>query len=270
MLSLPRIAEKYLSERVCSAHYVGCVRRTAGRCRDLSTDRINAYLRKRLETASTSTVRFERTIILALVKYAWERDILKVPIKGVMKIKQRRAPTRAWTIPQVQAAIAGCDSYGSRKLRTGAPLGLFLRTWILIGYETGSRYGDIWSFTAGHLSGDTLRWVQSKTGDGIVKVLSPACREAIAKMLALSPDGRLIGWAVNRRQAMRLMKTHLKSCGLDGTSKWLRRSGATHCEIERPGTGRLHLGHRSVGIFESSYADWGQIRANSPVTPRIA
>lgn len=270
MLSLPRIAEKYLSERHCSAHYVGCVRRTAGRCRDLSTERINAYLRKRLETASTSTVRFERTIILSLVKYAWERDILKVPIKGVMKIKQRRAPTRAWTIPQVQAAIAGCETYGSRKLRTGAPLGLFLRSWILIGYETGSRYGDIWSFTADHLAGDTLRWVQSKTGDGIVKVLSPTCREAIEQMLALSPDRRIVGWAVHRRQAMRLMKTHLKSCGLDGTSKWLRRSGATHCEIERPGTGRLHLGHRSVGIFESSYADWGQIRANAPVTPRLA
>jgi len=28
--------------------------------------------------------------------------------------------------------------------------------------------------------------------------------------------------------------------------------------------------HRSVGIFEQAYADWGQIRANAPVTPRIA
>jgi integrase len=270
MLMLSAIAEQYLSERSCSTHYVACVRRAAGRCHELSTERINAYLRKRLETVSPNTARFERTIILSLVKYAWERDILALPIKGVMQIKARRPPTRAWTIPQVQAAVAGCSQYGSRKLRTGAPLGLLLRAWILIGYETGSRYGDIWGFTADNVAGDTLRWIQSKTGDPIVKVLSPACREAIEQMLALSPDKRIIGWAVHRRQAMRTMKAHLKSCGLDGTSKWLRRSGATHCEIERPGTGRLHLGHRSVGIFEQAYADWGQIRANSPVTPRVA
>ena len=270
MLTLPMVAEKYLAERHCSHHYIACLRRVAGRCRELSTERINAYLRARLEMVSASTVRFERTMILSLVKFAWERDILTVPIKGVMRVKSRRPPTRAWTIPQVQAAIAGCEVYESRKLRTGAPMGAFLRAWILIGYETGSRYGDIWGFSAGHLVEDTLRWTQSKTGDPIVKVLSPACRAAVDQMLALSPDGRIIGWACQRRQAMRTMKAHLKSCGLDSTSKWLRRSGATHCEIERPGSGRLHLGHRSVGIFEQAYADWGQIRANAPVTPRIA
>jgi len=69
---------------------------------------------------------------------------------------------------------------------------------------------------------------------------------------------------------MRMMRELLDEVGLDGSSKWLRRSGATHCEMERPGAGRMHLGHRSPGLFETNYADWSQLRQNTPRTPEIA
>ena len=89
-------------------------------------------------------------------------------------------------------------------------------------------------------------------------------------MLALSPDGRIIGWVCQRRQAMRLMREHLDRCGLDGTSKWLRRSGATHIEMAEPGKATMHLGHRTPTLAAQSYIDWAQVRRITPRTPLLA
>jgi hypothetical protein len=123
--------------------------------------------------------------------------------------------------------------------------------------------------TRKHIDGDTLRWTQAKTGDPIVKVLSPACLDAVTAMLAASPDGSILGWACGRRMAMRHMREHLDRCGLDGTSKWLRRSGATHIEMVAPGKASLHLGHRTATLAAQAYIDWGQVRKTTPVTPRL-
>jgi hypothetical protein len=125
------------------------------------------------------------------------------------------------------------------------------------------------AFSRDHLDGDVLAWTQSKTGDPLTRPLTPACLAAIDAMLAGSTDGRILGWAVGDRQAQRLMRTLLDRLGLGGSSKWLRRSGATHCEMERAGAGRLHLGHRSPALFESAYADWSQLRKNTPRTPSL-
>jgi integrase len=268
-ITFSKIAEAYLDARMVSGAHTANVRRVAGQCRDISAARVNAYLRKRLETHATVTVRSERTILLSLWKFAWEADIVADPPKGIARIKTIRKPTRAWTIEQLRVAISHCDKYDATRLRSGAVRKDFMLAWILLGYETGARWGDIFAFTKANIDGDSIRWTQHKTGDPLSKVLSPACQAAVAKMLKNSPDGRIVGWACGKRMAMRHMRQHLDGCGLDGSSKWLRRSGATHCEIAKAGTGRLHLGHRSVGLFETAYADWAQIRKNTPITPEL-
>lgn len=266
---LPEIARLYLSERVCTSPYAVQVKRLAGLVKKPTADAINAYLRKRLESVSTITARNERTILLSMIKFAWERDILTKPVKGVMRIKARKPPTVAWTVEQLQAAIAETHNYGNRRLRSGVTVGQMLRTWLLVGYESGSRFGDIWSFTADNLDGDTLRWVQHKTGDGIVKHLSEACLREVRTMLAISPDRRILGWACRRRQAFRLMRQHLDRCGIGGSGKWLRRSGATHIEMAQPGKATLHLGHRTITLAAQAYIDWGQVRKTTPSTPEL-
>lgn len=268
-MKLPQIAELYLSERVCSAPYGVQMRRLAGLVREPTAEAINAYLRSRLAIVSSITARNERTILLSLIKYAWERDILSKPVKGVMKVKSRKPPTRAWTVEQLQAAIAKTHDYGNRRLRSGVTLGQFLRAWLLLGYESGSRFGDIWAFSKDNIEGDTLRWVQHKTGDGITKHLSPACLREVKVMLDISPDGRVLGWTCCRRHAMRLMREHLDACGIGGTSKWLRRSGATHIEMQQPGKATLHLGHRTITLAAQAYIDWGQVRKTTPSTPEL-
>lgn len=268
-MNLIKIADRYLADRAVCGAYRHHVRRIAGQCRELSTRRVNDYLKARLERASTITVSNERTILLSLNKYAWENGIIDAPIRGVMKIRRRRAPTRAWTLEQLRAAIDGTAKYAGRRLRSGAPLDKFLRAWIFLGYESGARFGDVMRFGREHLDGDILRWTQEKTGDPIVRHLSKACLEAAATMLALSPDGRVVGWGCGLRQASRIMRSHLDDCGIGGTSKWLRRSGATHIEMSQPGKASLHLGHRTPTLAAQAYIDWGQVRAAAPSTPEL-
>lgn len=266
--SLESLARRYLAERLVSDIYAQNLLRVAQRCRDLTADAVNCYLRRRLGEVAAVTAKGERTMILSVWRYAYEQEIVDSPARGIVKIKPTKPPTQAWTIEQLKAVLAAAGGVAGA-MRTGVQKSLVLRAWILLGYESGSRYGDIWAWTRRNIDGDVLRWTQHKTGDGIQKVLSPACLSVVNQLLDKSPDGRVIGWVCGRRQAMRMMKGHLTSCGLPGTSKWLRRSGATHIEMETPGRAKLHLGHRSVGLAERAYLDWGQIRTLSPQTPRL-
>lgn len=263
------IAETYLGERIVCDHYAANVRRIAKRCGAVSVERVNAYLRQRSSERASTTVRAERTMLLTLYRYAFETGIIEAAPRGVMKIKARKKPTKAWTVEQLKKLLNATRLLDGQPLRSGADKGVFMRAWVLCAYECGARFGDVMSFTREHIDGDSLAWTQSKTGDPITRSLTPACLEALDAMIAKSPDGRILGWACKRRQAMRIMRELIDSIGIGGTGKFLRRSGATHCEMERPGAGRLHLGHRSPGLFEQAYADWSQLRKNTPKPPAL-
>lgn len=269
IMTFGRLAEGYLAERIVSANYASNLRRVAVKAGEVTMARTNAYLRQRAGEVASITLRSERTMLLTLYRWGYETGVLDEAPRGIMRVKARKSPTKAWTVEQLQQLVKATAAHDGKRLRSGADLGLFLRCWVLVAYETGSRFGDCFSFTADHVDGDTLSWTQSKTGDPMVRALTPACLTAIDGMLAASPDGRILGWVCGRRMAMKHMRTLLDSQGLGGSSKWLRRSGATHCEMERAGAGRLHLGHRSPALFEQAYCDWSQLRKNTPRTPAI-
>jgi len=269
ILNFKGVADRYLAERIVSRNYASNVLRIAERCGRISVERVNAYLRDRAQQLESTTVRSERTILLTLYCWAYETGLIDEAPRGVMRVKARKKPTKAWTIEQLRLLVEATKSHNGRKLRSGADLGLFLRCWVLLAYECGARFGDVMSFSRDHLDGDTLSWTQSKTGDPLSRPLTPACLDSIDGMLAASPNGTILGWACGRRMAMRHMRQLLDGVGVGGSSKWLRRSGATHCEMERPGAGRLHLGHRSPALFEQAYCDWSQLRKNTPKTPAL-
>lgn len=263
------IAPHYLAERVVSAVYAANVRRVAARIGAISVERLNKYIMARAEKVSGITAKSERTIALCMWRWAYDRGLVNEAPRGVLKMKARKKPTKAWTIPQLQQLVKATHQHDGTRMHSLADRGQFLRAWVLLAYETGARFGDVMAFRAEHLDGDTISWTQSKTGDSITRVLTPACLDACDAMLKRSPDTTIVGYACGKREAMRLMRKLLDSQGLGGSSKWLRRSGATHCEMEKPGSGRLHLGHRSPALFESAYADWAQLRTKTPKTPPL-
>ena len=264
-----RVASAYLSDRIVSRHYGENVLRISARCGEVSVERVNAYLRTISAEKASTTVRAERTILLTLYRWGYETGMIAEAPRGVMTIKARKSPTKAWTVAQLRSLIEATKSAAGLRLRSGANLGVFLRCWVLVAYESGARFGDVMSFSKEHLDGDSLSWTQSKTGDAMTRSLTPACLSAIDEMLAVSTDGRILGWACKRRQAMRYMRDLIDGVGIGGTSKFLRRSGATHCEMAQAGAGRLHLGHRSPALFEQAYCDWSQLRTKTPKTPAL-
>lgn len=269
IMTFARVADAYLAERIVSKMYAANVRRIALQAGMVSVDAVNAHLKRRSAERKSTTVRAERTILLTLYKWGYEAGMIAEAPRGVMRIKARKAPTKAWTIDQLRQLLEATRKHDGERLRSGASLGVFLRCWVLVAYETGARLGDVMSFAASNFDGDTLSWTQSKTGDPMVRTLTKSCQDAIGEMLAVSPNGCILGWACGPRQATQHMRKLIDSIGIGGTGKWLRRSGATHCEMERAGAGRLHLGHRSPALFEQAYADWAQLRTRTPKTPEL-
>lgn len=269
MTTFTELAEHYLAGRSVSVAYSKHVRAIATRAGQIGSDRLNRYLARRLEQVSGITARNERTILLSVWCHAYQGGKVDEAPRGIGKLRARRKPTKAWTIPALQKLIEATRANEGRRLRSGADTGVFLRCWTLLGYECGARMGDLFAFTRDQIDGDTLAWTQSKTGDPLTRPLTPACLTAIDAMLVGSPDGTILGWACRRRQATRLMRELIDEAGIGGTSKWLRRSGATHCEMEQAGAGRLHLGHRSPALFEQAYCDWAQLRTKTPRTPPL-
>lgn len=263
------MAQRYLRGRIVSPAYSHNLRRVASNVRRLDSAAINQYLQKRSTEIASVTLATERAMLVGLWRWAYETGAVDRPPRGIVKVKITRKPTRAWTIEQCCTAVKGTFALVSNIRGTGVPLGLFLRCWLLLGYETGARHGDLCSLTADHIDGDTCRWTQGKTGDPVVKVLTPACVEAVQAMLALSPDGRVLGWVMRPCSARRVMRKYLRSLSLAGSAKWLRRSGCTHVEMANPGKGRLHLGHRTVGLAERAYIDWSQVRKDIPAPPAL-
>ena len=268
-LTFSQLADRYLDSRSVTPLYAGNVRRVAARVARPDTAAINEWMRHRLTEVSSVTARSERTMLLSVWRFAYESGLIDTAPRGIMRVKARRSPTKAWTVPDLKRLVEATKAFDGRRLRTGADLGLFLRCWVLICYETGSRFGDCMAFAREHLDGDTLAWSQSKTGDPLCRPLTPACVAAINAMLEHSPNGLILGWACGKRMALRHMRQLIDSVGIGGTSKYLRRSGATHCEMAQAGAGRLHLGHRSPALFEAAYCDWSQLRTKTPRTPEI-
>jgi integrase len=233
----------------------------------VSTASVNAYLQRRLTEVSPVTVATERAILTGLWRWAHESGLVESAPRGIVKFKIPRRPTRAWTVSQCCTAVKGTFLLTDTIRGKGITSGLFLRAWILLGYESGARHGDLWEMRDDDLADGSIRWSQHKTGDPHVRPLSPACMTAIKAMLARSPDGRILGWAMHASAARRRMRLYLRSLGLSGSGKWLRRSGATHIEMDAPGKGRLHLGHKTHGLAERCYIDWSQVRKDIPQVP---
>ncbi len=267
MQSLDSIASKYLSERVVTRGYAGRVRFVARGCRRLTVESCNAFLRKRIEEVSSMTAAPERAIVMTLWRWAFDRALVDSMPRGLVKVRRAPPPVRAWTLAQCAEAVNLTRAWGAKTTRNGAPKALFLKCWLLLGYETGARQSDLWSLQAKHFHNGAVQWTQHKTGQPHVRALSQACQDVVDEMLRLSPNGTVLGWAMLPSGARRVMKRHLKLCGLSGSSKWLRRSGATHIEMAQPGKGRIHLGHKTVGLAERNYIDWAQVRRDMPQAP---
>lgn len=154
-------------------------------------------------------------------------------------------------------------------LRNGCPESLFFEAWIRAGFESGLRFSDLLTLRCSCLRESRLYVVANKTGVPIPKVLSPRCVEILTKLSVHSGGGEFFRPILSERWLRIRFNRLCKSAGLSGTPKWLRRSGATHCEIRQPGSAKKFLGHLSDGLAMKFYVDQTLLPDQCPSPPPI-
>lgn len=211
---------------------------------DLTVANIDAYLTEALGHLAASTVHNHRRMLNTLRKAAL-RDGLLVDecTRSIRRVKHVLPMVRAWSHDEMRHLLAVAAEMPGRTLH--CPLKVLLPAWILVGYSSGLRLGDMLNITYDSLRGDRLAIVQRKTGQPHVVILDRLALDAIATLPRCGP--KIFGSLVGRSRIIVALRALVKRSCLTGSGKYLRRSSATYAQIAGiDPTG--HLGHQTPGM----------------------
>jgi integrase len=268
------LANDYCGERVVTADYQQMLLRVArsmaaaslapSTCTDSLTNRWLASLPQGATTRSNY-----RRAALTLRRYAVSRKLTPHYPTQVVRVKSSPQPPVAWTLAELSAVIAAARRLTYSFKRSGCPACLFFEAFVRVGFETGLRFSDLLALRCQQLRGSRLYVVANKTGVQIPRRLSEACVEILKKLSVLGDGKTFFRWAICRKQLRAHFRDLCQSAGVSGTPRWLRRSGATHCEIAQPGSAGRFLGHLSPGLAYRFYVDRTMLDEHCPSPPPI-
>lgn len=216
------------------------------------------------------TARSRRRGLLTIWRAAAEDGVLQPPRK-VRKMAPHYSVPRAWTEQQVALICAECDQLcGSFRRFPHIQRSTFAKAAALAMYETGFRRGDLLRIQRFQIQPDGLIvLVQSKTGQPHLARIRPETL-ALIDQTAASTRPRVFGGVVSARWLSRLLDRVYAAAGItEGSTKWFRRSGATHAEKAAPGTGWKYLGHTTPRIAHRSYIDPLQTGSQPFMPPKL-
>ena len=221
-----RTAEDYRWLAAQFSNWAGAL----GRLDVLSAETINRYLIWLRERGCTpATVRSRRTKVLLLWRASY-RDGHTDNRPDADRIRRIRVPApnpQGLTHEQTERLVAYCRANMRRRLRlVPVPAGDYLAALFLFLWSSGMRLGDALSMEYAWL-GPTVTWRQSKTSTWHTAKLSPATLEAIER---IRTPLRAMVWprpGKSRTALYRMIRRAFAGAGLLGSSKYLRRGGAT-------------------------------------------
>ncbi|HEX3999717.1 MAG TPA: hypothetical protein VHX65_14290 [Pirellulales bacterium] len=225
---------------------------------DLVAPTVNAWIASRDGIGSPNTASSHRRQLLVLWRFAYETEVLNELPRRIRKVKTPRRVIEGWDTEQMGRLLAAADQLSGSFRKTRIERRLWWRAFLLTAWYTGLRLGDVLairfdSITQSPDGGGRLTVVMSKTGDTIDRVLPASAMQAILASMASSPRETCFPLWVDQRHFYRAAKALIHSAGLRGTIRWIRRGSASEAERIKAGAGRAHLGHRTVGLFESNY-----------------
>jgi integrase len=130
-----------------------------------------------------------------------------------------------------------------------------LPCWIVVGYDTGLRFSDLLHLHQSNIVNGCVICTAQKTGKCTVRAISQAGLGYANRLAEMSPDGTLFRWALPRRRALLKWREFLREQQIVGSSRWLRRSGATYVEIKQKGEAQRFLGHSNAALASRHYLD---------------
>lgn len=211
---------------------------------DLTVANIDAYLTQALGHLAASTVHNHRRMLNTLRKAAL-RDGLLVDecTHPIRRVKHTLPLVRAWSHDEMRQLLSVASEMPGGTLY--CPHRILLPAWILVGYSSGLRLGDMLAITHDQLRGNRLALVLQKTQVPHVIVLDQQALDAIASLPRRGP--KIFGGLVGRSRIIVAMRSLVKRAGLTGSGKYLRRASATYAQmagIDASG----HLGHLTPGM----------------------
>lgn len=262
-MTLRGLLDLYTQSVTCSPRYQESLRRTVNKAQiyglglvcQLAPERVNDFLGK-LDLAATTKHNIRREL-LTLWRWAYEQRLTDVQPVRVKRIPPSRRVPQAWGRDALQALLAAAEADETPvSLRYPAVRRQHVLTaWIAVGYETGLRLTDMLALHESQFRGDCIVTVAHKTGKPTVRRISEYARQRCQWLIDRSPDGTVFGWVLPRRRAILLWRAFLKQQKAAGSSKWLRRAGATEIEKHHPGAATLWLDHSNPALCRMHYID---------------
>lgn len=220
------------------------VRRLPWEPKDLTPDRIDAYLTSALRHLAPSTVDNHRRMLRSLMRFAVSEGLVDKSItRQLRRVKRNHPNPRAWSHAELTKLISAAENMPGRTLK--APLKVIMPAWLTTAYSTGLRLNDLLAIRWDDIRGHRISQPQQKTAWAHVIYLDENARRYLEKLPRVGP--RIFGDLIGRSRMLVAMRKLVRLAGLSGTTKFCRRSGATYCEINGIDATQ-YLGHRSPGM----------------------
>lgn len=252
-MELQELARRYINRVGGSAGYLEqltvLVRRLPWRAEALNPDKIDAYLTEALGHLSPHTVNNHRRMLQRLLAFAAQEGLVdRSIVRPLRRIKRPPPCPVAWSHREIHQLLQATDRLiGGVK----CPHAKLMRAWVLVAYSTGLRLSDLLEIRHDRVRGRRLLVQQQKTGEAHVCYLDDLAKAAIDSLPRRG--ARIFGDLICRDKLLRQMRRLTALAGMTGSTKFLRRSGATYAEIDEKNPSG-HLGHRSAGM-KAYYVD---------------
>ena len=223
------------------------------RLKDLADDTVNRWLGS--IALSRQTIATQRRNLLVLWRAAFQDELVDELPRRVRRIQVPRTLPLAWELSQLDALLTAAGKLRGVFRRSRVRKAAWWRAFVLAGWDTGLRLGDLLHLRFDAIGSDgTLCVLQRKTNSPLLCKLRP---ETVAAVLATSPPARelVFGGVLGRDQIFKQFRALCATAGFSGTTKGLRKSSATWVESLQPGAGKTHLGHLSDGVAAKHYLD---------------
>lgn len=269
-MTLIDLATRYINRVGGSPGYLEqltvLVKRLSWRPEDLHPDLIDAYLTEALRHLAPQTVYNHRRMLGALLRFAASERMVDASIlRPLRRIKRPPPSPVAWSHADIKKLLkAAANLTGGRK----CPHSVLMRAWVLVAYSTGLRLDDLLQLRHDQIRGQRILMRQQKTAEPHYPYLDG---NAMAAIQQLPVRGRRIfGDLICRDKILAQVRRLCKMAGVEGSTKFLRRSGATYAEIKGMDASK-HLGHRtpSMKVYYVDRLLVAQERGEGPTTPPL-
>ena len=122
----------------------------------------------------------------ALIGFASDAELTAAPVR-IRKIKAPLPPPRAWTLEELSRLLEVAAALRGVLRGKSVSRAAFWRCFVLVGYETGLRLGDLLALRIDQIAdGGKMVLAQSKTGGQVCCQLGPEAADLV-RQIAVGP-----------------------------------------------------------------------------------